>query len=82
MIEATTRLEAGWAALGCVVIGLITAGARGGIAAGVALALGWSLTKLARTRLGGVTGDTLGAVLEMGELGFLMTLVLTTSTRT
>lgn len=80
-VEASTSLEAAWAALGCVVVGLLTAGGKGAIAAAAALALAWGVTKLARTRLGGVTGDTLGAVLELGELGFLTTLVLVGSTR-
>jgi len=48
-----------------------------GLIAGLAtLGLAWGLTNLANRRLGGVTGDILGAMVELGEVVFLTTLAL------
>ena len=51
---------------------MATAGRGGLIASAVALAVAIVLTGTARRKLGGVTGDTLGALVELGELSFLL----------
>lgn len=73
LIRATTRRDALFGALAALGLAL-TAGPAGlgaGIAA-LALAAGW--TRLAIARIGGITGDTLGALVELSELLVLMVL--------
>jgi adenosylcobinamide-GDP ribazoletransferase len=72
-----------WAALVALAIGLVVlllaAGPLRGAIAGVAALLGLALLPLARQRLGGVTGDVLGAVEQIGEIAILLALVATRS---
>ena len=56
-----------------LVIGLT--GARGLLAAGVSLCAMYAIKRFLSRRLKGLTGDTLGATEEMGELVFLLALV-------
>ncbi len=74
VIAAATARDAGVASVLTLVIAASLAGAAGLIAGSVALALAWGLTRLARRRLGGVTGDTLGALVELGEATYLVLL--------
>ena len=74
VVEATTPRDSVAAAGLVLVAGLLLGGPAGLSAACVTLVLAWSLTRLARDRLGGVTGDILGALVELGELVFLVTL--------
>ena len=74
LIGATTRDDTTWSALLVVVLGLFLGRAPGLLAAVAALGLAWGLTQLARQRLGGVTGDILGALVELGELVVLVVL--------
>jgi adenosylcobinamide-GDP ribazoletransferase len=72
LIEATTLRDASGAAALTLVIGILAAGWPGLVAGALALVLAWGLTRLAVARLGGVTGDTLGALVEAGELLVLL----------
>ncbi|HEV3164979.1 MAG TPA: adenosylcobinamide-GDP ribazoletransferase [Isosphaeraceae bacterium] len=74
VVEATTFPDALGAAVVVVVLGLVLARAPGLVASLVALAVAWGLTRVASKRVGGVTGDTLGALVELGELVILVTL--------
>lgn len=74
LIEATTFRDATGAALLVLVVGLVVGGGAGLAAGAAALGLAWGLTRLATDRLGGVTGDTLGALVESGEWLVLLTL--------
>jgi Cobalamin-5-phosphate synthase len=56
-------------------IAVALAGAHGAIAAGVAAAVVASLAVCYRRWLGGVTGDTLGAAVELTELAVFLTAV-------
>ncbi len=76
VIEATTLRDAIGAAALALMIGWAGRGGAGVVAAIVAIGLAWGLTRVAVARLGGVTGDTLGALVEAGELVVLLTLVL------
>jgi adenosylcobinamide-GDP ribazoletransferase len=71
LVEECTLREAQVAAALVVILGATLAG-PGLAAAALALGLAWGLTRLADRRLGGVTGDTLGALVELGELAFLV----------
>ena len=72
LIEATTRRDAQVAALLVLVLGMAF-GRNPGLAAGAAaLGLAWGLNRLAARRIGGVTGDILGALVELSELLFLV----------
>jgi adenosylcobinamide-GDP ribazoletransferase len=51
----------------------LMAGARGLLALGLALVVALGLLRLARARLGGVTGDVLGLTIELAELTILLT---------
>lgn len=52
----------------------LLAGPRGWLAALLALAVAASIIRLARARLGGVTGDVFGLTVELTELAILLTL--------
>lgn len=56
-------------AIGAGLFGL--AGLRAGV---LSVLLAWGLTRLSYHKLGGVTGDILGAVVELGELTFVAAL--------
>lgn len=79
VIGATTPSQAGGAAVGLVVLGGIAAGWPGLLASLMALGITAALTRLAVAKLGGITGDVLGAVIELGELAVLVGLGLTRS---
>jgi len=79
VIEATTVTDSLWSVVVALALGALLAGEAGLIASAVALLVAWSLTHLANQRLGGVTGDILGAVVELGELAYLVILGLLTS---
>ncbi len=74
LIDATTFGNAIEAALLVLILGVVVGGWSGLAAGVVSLGLAWGLTRLASARLGGVTGDTLGALVESGELFVLLTL--------
>jgi cobalamin 5'-phosphate synthase/cobalamin synthase len=80
LIEATTPWQAGFFALvGCTasVALLFRAGWLAALGAFVvSLAVVLALARLCLRRLGGITGDCLGAAIEAAELMFLFTLVL------
>jgi adenosylcobinamide-GDP ribazoletransferase len=64
-----------WAAgLGLVIAVLSLGIAAGLIAATVSLLAAWAVAALARRRLGGYTGDTLGAAEQAAEIGALLAL--------
>lgn len=73
-----TRGGRGRAAIAAVLatgIAIATAGTHGAIAAGVAAAIVLSLALCYRRWLGGVTGDTLGAAVELTEIAVFLTAV-------
>jgi adenosylcobinamide-GDP ribazoletransferase len=72
LVEAATPRDAACAALGGVALGGIAAGRPGLLASLAALGIAYGLTRLAVRRLGGITGDVLGAVVELGELAVLI----------
>lgn len=72
LIDATRPVDAAFAILLVFLIGYASTGMAGLIAAGAVVGLVAGLTTLAMRRLGGTTGDILGAVVESGELVFLM----------
>ncbi len=74
VVSAATPHEAFAAALIILLFATLFNGLPGLAAGVVALALTWLLTRLARTRLGGVTGDILGALVELGEMIVLVVL--------
>ncbi len=74
VIEATTLRDAIGAAALALAVGWAGGGRVGVLAASLAIVLAWGLTRVAVARLGGVTGDTLGALVELGELVVLLTL--------
>lgn len=73
LIDATTRSEALGAAVAVPIVAAALAGPAGLAGSLAALALAWSLVRWARSRLGGITGDLLGAVAELGDVTFLVT---------
>jgi adenosylcobinamide-GDP ribazoletransferase len=74
IIEATSQRESWIAGVIAILTGLGLFGPLGLIAAFLAMGLVWGLSRLAKGRLGGVTGDILGAAVELGELVFLVVL--------
>jgi adenosylcobinamide-GDP ribazoletransferase len=73
IIIDATRLRDGLLA-GVVALG-VGAGLRREVGLGAAvvgLGLGWSVARLARGRIGGVTGDILGAAEVLSEIGFVI----------
>jgi adenosylcobinamide-GDP ribazoletransferase len=72
LVQATNRRDAALAAVVALIVGTMTAGRGGVIASAVGLSVAIVLTRAARRKLGGVTGDTLGALVELGELSFLL----------
>ena len=68
-----------WSVVAALALGALLAGEAGLIASAVALLVAWSLAHVANQRLGGVTGDILGAVVELGELTYLVVLGLSSS---
>jgi adenosylcobinamide-GDP ribazoletransferase len=75
---ASIAAGAGWRALvACVLAAALAAvaGVDGLVAAGVAAAVAAAIGLGSRVWIGGVTGDTLGAAVELSELAALLTLV-------
>lgn len=81
VIEAATRRDALAATLASLAFTSAVAGWPGLIAGLGALILAFTLTQLAARRLGGITGDILGATVELGELTFLVGFSLSQSLR-
>ena len=76
VIESATSRDAVWAAGLVVVVAVVSAGSVGFVSGTCVLGLAFGLTRLCQTRLGGLTGDTLGALVELSELVFLLAVVL------
>ncbi|SEW12008.1 cobalamin-5'-phosphate synthase [Luteibacter sp. 329MFSha] len=64
-------------ALACVVVVCVAAGGRGIVALLVAAATAWAWRRAVMQRLGGFTGDTAGALVELVEATTLMVLTAT-----
>ena len=67
-------LGAATAAGVALVLSIVGLGVAGGVACLVAYALALGTGQLLSRRLGGITGDVLGAAVELSELGVLLTL--------
>jgi adenosylcobinamide-GDP ribazoletransferase len=81
VVQATTSADAiGSAILACT-LGLALFGPAGLAAALVALTITLGFTRFASRRLHGITGDILGALVELGELAILVILGLFQSIR-
>jgi adenosylcobinamide-GDP ribazoletransferase len=76
LVEGTHRGDCVAAVILICVAGLLLSGWVGLSACLIALMICWSLTTVAARRVGGITGDVLGAVVELGELGYLFVLAL------
>jgi adenosylcobinamide-GDP ribazoletransferase len=74
LIQASTPRDAIGASVLALGLGIIIAGIPGLLAATCLMVLAWILVRLASLRLGGITGDLLGALVELGELAVLMVL--------
>ena len=74
LIDATGPRDALAGAVVVAAVAGFAAGIRGLVAAALGIFLAWMLTGTARRKLGGVTGDTLGALVEVGELTVLLSL--------
>jgi adenosylcobinamide-GDP ribazoletransferase len=72
LVESATRRDAAFGAVVALTAGMVTAGRGGLIASAVGLSVAILLTRAALRKLGGVTGDTLGSLVELGELSFLL----------
>jgi adenosylcobinamide-GDP ribazoletransferase len=77
-IQATTERDAVGSALLACVLGAGIVGLRGFLAAVAAFAVTFALTRFSQSRLEGVTGDILGAAVELSETTFLLALVILT----
>ncbi|GAC1470157.1 MAG: adenosylcobinamide-GDP ribazoletransferase [Isosphaeraceae bacterium] len=75
LVEATTFRDAMGGLVIVLIVGATCRGMQGVLASALALGFCFLLTRLARQRLGGLTGDILGAVVETGELIFLLSLI-------
>jgi adenosylcobinamide-GDP ribazoletransferase len=72
VVEAT-RFRDGVAASGfALAVGGLALGRSGVLAASMAIGSAGLLAWLARRQIGGVTGDVLGAAVELGEVVFLV----------
>ncbi len=73
---ATVAALLGAVVAGGLVLGGVPAGARGLLAAVAGLAAGAGMCRVARRRLGGMTGDVFGAIAELSTATVLLVLVL------
>lgn len=73
-VEELGTLELLGAGLTALAVGVVLLGSRGFILVAGAAVLAWLFRLYLHRRLGGVTGDTLGAVGEMTEVGVLLAL--------
>ncbi len=76
VIEAASPADAHLAFALVLLCAVGSCGSAGFVAGLATLGLAWGLTHLANRNLGGVTGDVLGALVELGEVVFLTTLTL------
>jgi len=76
LVEADTPRDALAATAFALAVGLVLACGPGLFATLMALALAVGLTRVASVRLGGITGDILGALIELEELAILVILAL------
>ena len=74
IVEATTVVDSLWSIVATFVLGALLAGEVGLLASTLALLVAWGLTHFATQKLGGVTGDILGAIVETSELAYLVAL--------
>jgi len=74
VVEATTVVDALWSVVAALAFGALFGGEIGLVASAGAMFVAWGLCHLATQRIGGVTGDILGAVVELGELVYLIIL--------
>jgi cobalamin synthase len=70
-ISALDARTVAWAA-GSTLVAALVGGWKGVIAAGVALAAGFGLRRLAESRLNMVNGDVIGGVCELSEVCVLV----------
>jgi adenosylcobinamide-GDP ribazoletransferase len=73
-VASTTVVDALWSIVAVLALGALLAGEFGLLASAAALLVTWALTQHAQRQIGGVTGDILGAVVELGELAYLVIL--------
>ncbi len=79
LIDATRPIEAALATGLALAVGAALAGWVGLLASLGALGVAAGLTIVAQRRLGGITGDILGALVELSELAYLLVLCPTSS---
>jgi adenosylcobinamide-GDP ribazoletransferase len=72
VVEATTTQEALTAAGLVILIGTLCGRAAGLLGGGLVIVGSVGLTSLAARRLGGITGDILGALVEISETAYLV----------
>jgi adenosylcobinamide-GDP ribazoletransferase len=74
IVAATSVVDSLWSIVAALAVGAVFSGELGLLASIAALLVGWAITHQATERLGGVTGDILGAIVELGELVYLLIL--------
>jgi adenosylcobinamide-GDP ribazoletransferase len=72
LVEATTRRDAALGSALALAVGLAAGGPVGLVASAVAALVSLTISRMALTTIGGVTGDTIGAAVELGDLAFLL----------
>ena len=77
IIDSATPGDAHGAIALALLVSLASRGAVGMAASLAPIGVSLGLTRLANRRLGGVTGDILGALVELGELAYLLALATT-----
>ncbi len=73
-MKAVTLRAVSIGALAVIVVAAVIVWPWGLLAAGIGIGLAWELGRFLSRRLGGLTGDGLGAAVEVGELGVLLAL--------
>jgi len=74
IVAATSVVDSLWSIVAALAAGAILSGELGLLASIAALLVAWAVTHHATHQVGGVTGDILGAVVELGELVYLVIL--------